>query len=296
MNTETSFIIEEYSNGSSSPKIAATIGRCIPYVLKRLRDNNIPIKNGFKNYRKFPINEDYFEKIDTPEKAYILGFFMADAFNNEKEGKIRINLSKKDISMLKFILSEIQPNRIDNIKFCNDGKYKNEDKIAYTCLYSKKLSEDLAKLGCHQNKTYTCFVPDIRDDLMVEFIHGYFDGDGGVSATKRLGKTPKSMAYFFGNKPFLIKIESALNKLGLSGFLFPRPGIHSLNYGGIRKVLKLFKILKTSRCKFFLQRKRDVFLDIINETEGKRWVTGETLDLIKELKNPAPQINPETRD
>ncbi len=40
--------------------------------------------------------EDYFETIDTKDKAYWLGFLMADGYNNPAKNMIRIWLSIKD--------------------------------------------------------------------------------------------------------------------------------------------------------------------------------------------------------
>lgn len=43
------------------------------------------------NCRKYTINEKYFEKVDTPEKAYILGLLYADGYNSEKTGRINLH-------------------------------------------------------------------------------------------------------------------------------------------------------------------------------------------------------------
>ena len=49
-----------------------------------------------KYERKYNVNNDYFSKIDTPEKSYILGFIYADGCNYISDDKknciININL------------------------------------------------------------------------------------------------------------------------------------------------------------------------------------------------------------
>jgi DNA-binding PadR family transcriptional regulator len=44
------------------------------------------------NRRKFSLNESYFERIDTKEKAYWLGFLSADGSISEDRGRVDITL------------------------------------------------------------------------------------------------------------------------------------------------------------------------------------------------------------
>ena len=63
----------------SSSRIAKIFG------VKRHQINYILTKNGIAKTvsearRKYKINEHYFDTIDTPNKAYVLGFLYADGF------------------------------------------------------------------------------------------------------------------------------------------------------------------------------------------------------------------------
>lgn len=62
--------------------------------------------------RIYKVNENYFEKIDTPEKAYILGFFYADGYNNE------------EIGVLEFVQKEERIDILEQIKECLKCDYK----------------------------------------------------------------------------------------------------------------------------------------------------------------------------
>lgn len=62
--------------------------------------------------RIYKVNENYFEKIDTPEKAYILGFFYADGYNNE------------EIGVLEFVQKEERIDILEQIKECLECDYK----------------------------------------------------------------------------------------------------------------------------------------------------------------------------
>ena len=44
---------------------------------------------------KYTLNKNYFDVIDFQNKAYCLGYFMADGYNNEKRGVIEISCSEK---------------------------------------------------------------------------------------------------------------------------------------------------------------------------------------------------------
>ena len=51
--------------------------------------------------RKLKFNENYFEKIDSEQKAYFLGLFYADSCVHAKCNSTSISLQKKDINILK---------------------------------------------------------------------------------------------------------------------------------------------------------------------------------------------------
>ena len=125
-------------------------------------------------------NEDYFEVIDTPEKAYFLGFIFADGclINNPKEYryKLVIKIHNKDEDMLKRFISLLDSE-------VEIWRSKNRD-ISEIGFSSKKMINDLKNLGIHQNKTYTIEYPKIDEKLEKHFLRGYFDGDGCIRINK----------------------------------------------------------------------------------------------------------------
>ena len=62
----------------SASKISKLFNVDVATITNRLKVNNIEVK---KTHRKYLINKDYFEVIDTEDKAYWLGFLMADGYN-----------------------------------------------------------------------------------------------------------------------------------------------------------------------------------------------------------------------
>ena len=67
-----------------------------------LKKHNIPLKrtNGVK-WRKYDVNDNYFEVIDNNEKAYVLGFMYADGYLVvEGKGTKRIGIDSIDSQIL----------------------------------------------------------------------------------------------------------------------------------------------------------------------------------------------------
>lgn len=139
-----------------------------------LKKNDIKIKGMGKVSH---CNEEYFEKIDDPNKAYLLGFITADGavtyYNNKATLAIEIN--NKDIDLLHYAAQQINP---DATIF--PIKNKNNVRIGFC---STKLCNDLNKFGIVQNKSKTIKrvpVELIPDELLPYYFRGLIDGDGCI--------------------------------------------------------------------------------------------------------------------
>lgn len=140
----------------------------------------------------YNFNHDFFETIDTQEKAYWLGFFYADGYvirNKEKRiMECGIELQKSDIYHLYKFNRSINGNCdivIRHRKPC-DFLIQNgcKKEFVQTCrirVYSKKMCDDLIKHGCIERKTSLLKFPNWMDKkLLPHFIRGYIDGDGSI--------------------------------------------------------------------------------------------------------------------
>jgi len=127
--------------------------------------------------RKFPINESFFENIDSEEKAYILGFLYADGCNYEKNHKIEISLAKQDKDILEKISKIILYGKIDVKEY--------EDRVGLYII-NNKISLDLKRRGCGERKTFTLQFPFLSKNLISHFMRGYFDGDGMLTINERI--------------------------------------------------------------------------------------------------------------
>ena len=170
------------------------------------------------------INHDYFENIDSEHKAYWLGFIYADGSITKKvyeKGSYTYRLRMELMFEDKYILEQMALDLESDLKpkeYYNDTShfegYNKPKHTAYIMFSSKKMGEDLVKLGVVPNKTFILkSLPNIPDNLMKHFIRGYFDGDGSVYLTK--DNTIKTA--FYGNHDFIKSIQDFLIKeLGLT--------------------------------------------------------------------------------
>lgn len=169
----TQYIIDNYKK-KTSKKLAEEIGCSKEYVKKIWQKHNLK----GKTTRQYYANFNYFNSIDTPNKAYILGFICSDGCiykRDNHEGMWQITLQKQDVQILEDIKKEIQA---DNpIKF-------NNNTVTLT-IVSQQMYDDLLKLGLVPKKTYTMNLHDVFENipyyLFKDFIHGYFDGDGSIT-------------------------------------------------------------------------------------------------------------------
>ena len=165
------------------------------------------------------INHDYFENIDSEHKAYWLGFIYADGSITKKvyeKGSYTYRLRMELMFEDKYILEQMALDLKSDLKpkeYYNDTShfegYNKPKHTAYIMFSSKKMGEDLVKLGVVPNKTFILkSLPNIPDNLMKHFIRGYFDGDGSVYLTK--DNTIKTA--FYGTHDFINSIQDFLIK------------------------------------------------------------------------------------
>lgn len=212
-----------------------------------------------------PRNSLFFHKIDSPEKAYWLGFLYADGYVNEKTHSIRINLQKKDEEHLRKFLLAIEANNTP----IKHSKKETEDKIyegSYIAFGDKQMVTDLVSKGCVQNKSLILKFPSekiVPHNLLHHFVRGYFDGDGTIWYAI---KPPNNLKYFnfglLGTKDFLQGVQNFLNKASLK--LEDKETHCSLNICGNRNIENIFSILyKDSHESIELTRKREKFDELI---------------------------------
>lgn len=119
--------------------------------------------------RRYHPNHNYFDVIDTEEKAYLLGFFAADGCNTESRNLLRVGVNIRDADMIRRFQTAISP----------DCALQQCGEILTFQVSSPQLSRRLTELGCPSRKTFSVTYPaDLPKDLHRHYIRGVLDGDG----------------------------------------------------------------------------------------------------------------------
>ena len=171
-------IIKLYQEGKTLSFIGK-LKHAKPATIKKvLINNNIPIKNkGTKTNRC--LKENYFESIDSEEKAYFLGLLFAD-------GSVVLDKSEKRSPMISLSLKLSDYDIIEQFKVAighdrsfSYDKRKSREMVGIS-FRNKKVAQDLKKYGIVPNKTYeTNHLPsNIPQIFEKDFLRGLIDGDG----------------------------------------------------------------------------------------------------------------------
>jgi intein-encoded DNA endonuclease-like protein len=178
-------VINLYHTVKNIYKVAEYFNVSISPIIRILKSNGIELTN-----RRYHVNDNYFDVIDTEEKAYWLGFLYADGFIRErKEGcSLQMKLAIKDKHHLELFRKSIGSNHkiIDGFSHV---KYNGGISISHTsslAMYSNQLVKSIKSQGFHSRKTFTIERPNINNELIHHFIRGFFDGDGSFSFTEKV--------------------------------------------------------------------------------------------------------------
>lgn len=176
-------------------KGASGIGKifnCCDKTIKRiLTEEGITLRSHRDSKKQYEYDETYFSQINTPDKAYWLGFLYADGYiTKPKQGNPVLGICLAEPEPIEKFKKALKSNLpVRSYKKVNGYSNKSiEYRIAFC---SKQMVEDLEKWGCVERKTFKLKFPDfLTEDLVPHFIRGYFDGDGSVflHITKNNGK------------------------------------------------------------------------------------------------------------
>lgn len=174
-----------YADNKSLETIGKEFGITHGGVRQIFVKNNIERRNADDCHRKYEINEDFFDTIDTEEKAYFLGFLYADGCNNMNHmWSISLELKDTDKEILDKLSSLIHIDPIVAKKQVKTyDRIKNGKGVfSKLSINSKHMCLTLNSFGLTPNKSLTLKYPEqLSDNLHKHFIRGYFDGDGSIS-------------------------------------------------------------------------------------------------------------------
>lgn len=279
-------ILQKYDNGQSITSLNKE------YHTTKVRDllieNNRQVPESRKGIggrkRQCTLNENYFQELDSKDKAYFLGFIYADGFITKRsQGQNILGLTLAEIEPIDKFKKYIQTDKkVGYYKKTNGYSDKSyEYKLA---LISDKLVSDIEKLGVVERKTLTLTFPDIREDLIPHFIRGYFDGDGSVFLYKDSRKEYSYNEYLginiCGTKEFLVALTKHLPFLeeGQCVYKEKRRETNCWNLKMISNIrsLELYHYMYKDCDDLYLSRKKEKFENFIKDKGSTTIITSPT--------------------
>jgi hypothetical protein len=161
----------------SDQQIARLYGCSAPTVAKWHDFYGIPRSPRLGGTHKWRTDRDFFAEIDTPAKAYILGFLIADG-HVVPGRKIQVSVKESDADLLRAISAEVGC----DAPLATTISHYNGSRMARLTLYGRKLTDDLGKLGLDHDKSRTATYPQVPSELERHLVRGLWDGDGYIGA------------------------------------------------------------------------------------------------------------------
>lgn len=212
---------------------------------------------------KHKLDENFFETINTQEKAYILGLLYADGCVSTKINHVILCFSEIDIELLEDVRDILAP--INTIRSQIQKISAKEQCRLVVC--NSKIKQDLIKHGCVPAKSLILKQPTtIPSHLIRHFIRGYFDGDGCISKTlKSKRQTPSWTVEIAGTQDVVTFIQQHLcnqlqvtkNKIGTVKNIF------RVRYGSRKDIENVYQYLYQD-ASIFLKRKYIKFQEFLN--------------------------------
>ena len=253
-NEQVAYIINKYLNENYTLKQLGREFNCSYGTIRNLLNKHKINSRG--NKQGFPRDEFYFNKIDTEEKAYWLGFLYADGCVHTNKNEISINITDKEhIEKFKRAIKALN----HKITSTEDKRFKKAKTLYQFSIKDKQLHEDLIKWGCIPQKSLLLKkIPNIPRDYVSHFLRGYFDGDGSLHY---LQGTNNYRISFVGTKDFLTEVQKELQtKVSLQGNIAGKAFV--LQISGRKQVERILKYLyKDSKESIRLNRKYQRYLD-----------------------------------
>lgn len=257
--------VKLYQNGFSMREISSRYGCSENTVKSYLESQGCKRRERGDSNRKYPLNEQYFDKLDSDEKCYWLGFIAADGcimhYTMGKRSLYQMTLTQhvRDIEHLERFKKAIGSNQKLRMS-------KGTSTMRLT-LNSKRLFESLNNIGIFERKANILEFPKtVPKEYYYSFIRGVLDGDGHAHTRKRLDKN--TTAYHLGitgTKVLLDRIaEIIFDELGIknpktskgSSTYRSKGFTYNLTYCSLKNIIKIRDWLYRDS-DLYLKRKKD---------------------------------------
>ena len=256
-----------FTERRSTEEISKLYGVNKSTVNRWIKAEGLALRNSSESKQIYKINQDYFDKINTKEKAYLLGFVAADGYTTD--GNVfGVTVSTIDLDVINFIKKQLESEHpvrrftrvLENNKIGDYSEFR---------ISNKKIKDVLHSYSIEPRKSLTLNIEEViknslmNESLIPSFLLGYFDGDGGI-----YHYNPEE-----GTEQFSMSITGTLETCNYYkkyfqdiGFLTKRHKDNKNNYtyqiGGRNQVKKALDLLYEDTPEFFFKRKHKIYLKL----------------------------------
>jgi len=198
-------ICAEYKAGASSGMLSKKYRVHHATILRILERRGVQRRTRVEAGRKYYVDHDYFSEINDPDKAYRLGFIMADGYlkprSRRRSARLGIVLALRDRAHLSKLLSDMHSNY--PIYYLTNRKHP----ACAVYISSNQLVDDLNRHGVPFARGFARFPSTLNPKLYNHFMRGLWDGDGSLVNNK--GQWIWSIV---GDLPLLKTVQKILMK------------------------------------------------------------------------------------
>ncbi|WP_214518267.1 LAGLIDADG family homing endonuclease [Staphylococcus pseudintermedius] len=278
----------------------------IPYIALKFKVNHETIRALFKksgkeifNYttykRIYKVNHNYFDKIDSEDKAYWLGMLYADGTMIEKQNTVKLSLQGLDVITIDMFRKALNSDYPFEYYINNKaGSYgTDESQMCALKVRSEQLFNSLLKLGCVPRKTENLTFPSdeiVPRRYLKDFIRGFTDGDGSINYCKPNNKRHYTIEWG-GTESMLKGILEYVLSIGISTNAKVRKNknhrfMHKLQFSGNELAPKIINHLYDGANSFMFRKKNTVneMNDYLKDFNIKKTLEKELKELNKQIE------------
>ncbi len=171
---------EFYRNAAQFDGLAPYCKKCWSEICSK---RHARLREGLSDKRRAQmdlVRHDYFNRIERPIQAYVLGLLASDGNVASDRPRIQFSVHEEDRILTEIVRDELAPGSPIIMPPCRTYRLA---KVHFT---SPGMYADLAKLGIIPRKSRTLTWPEmLARDFINSYLLGVLDGDGWITIDKR---------------------------------------------------------------------------------------------------------------
>lgn len=220
-----------------------------------------------KRNSKIKVNKDYFKEINTSDKAYFLGFIMADGYmykRTENLYRFGLKIKSSDDDIIKKLCTYIDY-PLEKIVYRNQERNGTISELVEIQINDQTFCSHLINLGIIPKKSGKEIMPNCNG-YEIDFIRGFIDGDGWVYRHScSTGQDRFAIGCCSSSLSILESIQVYIkDNLNIDMHISERLGVYKCENASKYKVFKLLNRIYYDNC-LSLDRKNKIAQEIRKE-------------------------------